>query len=167
MKKILPIILLLIGILGGGAAGVFLKPAPAPMEKEMMDKKEAMAKEDGEEGEPTKDGEAGPGRAYVKIGRQTIIPVLDGGETRALMLFELAVDVPAEDAGVVHEMEPRLRDAFLRELFQMSYTGACLTEFTDDRVMEELRRNLTRAARNYVGEDLREVLILDVMRQEL
>ena len=172
MKKILPIILIVLGIVGGGAAGMFLKPPPPPpeegdeaskkaMKKAEKKKKEKAAEEDLAEGGPPTD------RAFVKVGRQTIIPVLDGGETRALMLFELAVDVPADSANIVHEMEPRLRDAFLRELFQMSYTGAFLTEFTDDKVIDELRRNLTRAARRYVGEDAREVLILDVMRQEM
>ena len=173
MKKILPILLIVLGIVGGGAAGMFLKPPPPPPDEAAEAEKEAMAKAEKKkkEEQDAEDGvEAGgppDDRAFVKVGRQTIIPVLDGGETRALMMFELAVDVPAESAGLVHEMEPRLRDAFLRELFQMSYTGAFLTEFTDDKVIDELRRNLTRAARRYVGEEAREVLILDVMRQEM
>lgn len=171
MKKILPILLLLLGVVGGGAAGMFLKPPPPPAEEgdEAAEKAQAKAKKEEGMADGEVVGEGGPdtSRAFVKVGRQTIVPVLDGGETRALMLFELAVDVPAASANLVHDMEPRLRDAFLRELFQMSYTGAFLTEFTDDRVIEELRRNLTRAARRYVGDEAREVLILDVMRQEM
>ena len=156
MKKILALLLIVLGIAGGGAAGVFLKPAPP----------EDPAKGD-EQAAAEEDQEASAERNYVKIGRQTIIPVVDDGETRALMLFELAVDVPAGLSGTVHEMEPRLRDAFLRELFQMSYTGAFLTNFTDDHIIEELRRNLTRAAREHIGNKDSEVLILDVMRQEM
>lgn len=114
--------------------------------------------------------DAGPpdgNRSFVKIGKQTIVPVVEGGETQALMLFELAIDVPASDTTRVNNLEPRLRAAFLRELFRMSYTGAFMTNFTDDRVIEELRRNLTRAAQLEVGHENAEVLILDVMRQEL
>ena len=165
MKKILPIILLIIGITAGGAAGLVLKPAHNSVVKDEISKQPETA-DSGEPGLP-EEGEVPSDRTYVKVGRQTIIPVLDGTETRALMLFELAVDVPASSANIVHEMEPRLKDAFLRELFQMSYTGAFLTNFTDDRVIEELRRNLTRAARKHVGDIAREVLILDMMRQEL
>lgn len=164
MKKIFPILLVLLGIGGGGAAGVFLKP-PMPSgdkaAKETAEAPQITTEDDPADNRPASD------RAFVKVGKQTIIPILDGGETRALMLFELAVDVPAGRENIVHEMEPRLRDAFLRELFQMSYTGAFLTNFTDDRVIEELRRNLTRAAREQIGDDAREVLILDVMRQEM
>ena len=166
MKKILPILLVLLGIAGGGAAGVLLKPAPEPESEEAKAAKAEKATEEEASNDAAEDGPP-LDRAYVKVGKQTIIPILDGGETRALMLFELAVDVPAASANVVHEMEPRLRDAFLKELFQMSYTGAFLTNFTDDRVIEELRRNLTRAAREQIGDDAREVLILDVMRQEM
>ena len=155
MKKLLPILLIIIAVAGGGAAGFFLKPAPVVEEGEGAKKDEHAEEEVSEE------------RTYVKIGRQTIIPVVEGGETRALMLFELAVDVPSALSADVHEMEPRLRDAFLRELFQMSYTGAFLTNFTDDRIIEELRRNLTRTAQEHIGSAQSEVLILDVMRQEM
>ena len=166
MKKILPVILIIIGVVGGGAAGVFLKP-PAVKEVEAGGSSEPSVKENPDENEQLLGEEVSSDRAFVKVGRQTIIPVLQDGDTKALMLFELAVDVAAGSANLVHEMEPRLRDAFLRELFQMSYTGAFMTEFTDDRIIAELRRNLTRAARKHVGKAVREVLILDVMRQEM
>lgn len=163
MKKMIPVLLVLIGVAGGLGAGVFLKPQPDGAEVS-----ETTAPSEATESDMSRENGGAPAnRAFVKVGRQTIIPVLEDGQTRALMMFELAVDVPAARANVVHEMEPRLRDAFLRELFQMSYTGAFLTNFTDDRVIEELRRNLTRAARQQIGDDAREVLILDVMRQEL
>ena len=175
MKKILPILLLIIGIGGGGAAGFFLKPAPEP-DVDAEDAHAGAGEHDDDHGDGYGNDPGGDyaendpevtGRTYVKIGKQTIIPVVENGETKALMLFELAVDVPAATAPDVHELEPRLRDAFLRELFKMAYTGAFESNFTDDRVIDELRRNLTRAARKYVGDEVSEVLILDVMRQEM
>lgn len=179
MKKLLPIILVLIGVVGGGAAGIFLKPAPDPSaggdeeaqqgdEVETSAQVEAPATKRADEVDEASADEppSVEGRAYVKVGKQTIVPVVEGGETRALMLFELAVDVPVERRDVVHELEPRLRDGFLRELMKMSHTGAFLTTFTDDRVIEELRRNLVHSARQILGDDTQDVLILDVMRQE-
>lgn len=169
MKKLLPIILVVLGIAGGGAAGVFLKPAPEPVEAktdtaeappEPEDQGELQGKGGGSATERTEPS------SYIKIGRQTIVPVVEGGETRALMMFELAIDVPPSLTDRTLQMEPRLRDVFLRELFLMSNTGAFLTNFTDDRVIEELRLNLTHAARQHLGDGVKEVLILDVIRQE-
>lgn len=167
MKKIIAIVLVLVGVVGGGAAGLMLKPAP-PEPEETEDEKHAT-KEEAEE-KPEAEAEDGEVKAvsYIKVGRQTIIPVLDGGETKALMLFELAVDVTSDQSDRALAMEPRLRDAFLRELFQMSYTGAFDDTFTDDRVIDELRRNLVRAAQEHLGESsVNDVLILDVMRQNI
>lgn len=170
MKKLLPTLLVLVGVAGGGAAGMMLKPA-------------AQAPGDGE-GDPTESGhDTGMGepgdhgpedisladapRDYVEIGEQMIVPVVEGDETRALMMFELALDVPVEMRDTVFLHEPRLRDAFLRELFAMSHTGAFLDTFTDDIIVEELRRKLLAAAQRLLGHEVADVLILDIMRQEM
>lgn len=167
MKKIVPIVLVLVGVIGGGAAGVMLKPAP-PEPEEVVDGKDVEKTEPEEKPDAEADDAEVKPVSYIKIGRQTIIPVLDGGETKALMLFELAVDVTSDQSDRALSMEPRLRDAFLRELFQMSYTGAFDDTFTDDRVIDELRRNLVRAAQEHLGKtSVNDVLILDVMRQNI
>ena len=171
MKKIIAIVLVIIGIVGGGAAGMFLKPAPeADPESEAKDAENESTDGKGDESAEAgaEDGVDTAPASFVKIGRQTIVPVLDEGQTKALMLFELAIDVSAEANDRALEMEPRLRDAFLRELFQMSYTGAFEEAFTDERVIDELRQNLVRAARKHLGKKaVKDVLILDVMRQEM
>lgn len=170
MKKIIAIVLVLVGIAGGGAAGLMLKPS-SPVSEDADTPTEKMAEKDATSEEASDEvSEDGPVEAvtYVKVGRQTIIPVLDKGETKALMLFELAVDVTSGQGARAQEMEPRLRDAFLRELFQMSYTGAFDETFTEDRIIDELRRNLVRAAQKHLGKKaVKDVLILNVMRQNL
>lgn len=181
MKKLLPILLVAAGIAGGGAAGMILKPAHDP-----VDGAPASPATDLHGAEPSSDsgamdghgndhGDAGDGHGaaapgghdYVEIGRQMIIPIVEGGETRALMMFELALDVPTEMRETVFLHEPRIRDVFLRELFAMSHTGAFLGTFTDDLIVEELRRNLLGAARRQLGPEVSDVLILDIMRQEM
>ena len=174
MKKLLPVLLVLFGIGGGLAAGVFLKPTQQSSDQETADaptKNEERTAAEAEKGsvtggETSEDSAANQQRSYVKIGRQTIVPVIEGGKTRALMLFELAIDVAADTNDLVARMEPRLRDAFLRELLKMSYTGAFMSNFTNDAIIEELRGNLLSAARKHLGESVKDVLILDVMRQE-
>lgn len=177
MNKILPIIMALLGIGVGGALGFFLKPAPAPSAA-TEEHAEAPGADvgsghgaDAAHAEATvgeKGSDAPPeGREYVTIGKQMIIPVVEGGETKALMLFELALDVPAGTSESFFSVEPRIRDAFLRVLFEMSYTGAFLSTYTDDRVVTELRQNLLAEARHQLGKSVADVLILDMIRQEI
>lgn len=170
MQKIFALVIVLFGVGGGLALGVALRPGgagPGP-EDAMAGPASAEAGEDYGAGEGAgDDGVAGADRDYVKIGRQIIIPVVKDGETQALMLFDLALDVPSSMTERTYAAEPRLRDAFLRELFEMSYTGAFSGTYTDERVIEELRGKLRAAARRLLGDSVAEVLILDIMRQEL
>lgn len=176
MRRLLPILLILLGLGGGMGAGLYLKPAPGPKPEvgRTVARTGAGAKSgaghaipdpsDEEEGEDESEIKE---RTYVSIGTQTIIPVVDGDKTRALMLFELAVDVDPSAHGQAVMAEPRLRDAFLRALLKMSSTGAFDETYTADWVIDELRRNLDIEARRFLGDGLREVLVLDVIRQEL
>lgn len=169
MQKIIALVIVLFGVGGGLALGVALRPGgAAPGPDGAMARAAASAEAAGElDGGDGDDGEAGADRDYVQIGRQIIIPVVKDGETQALMLFDLALDVPSSMAERTFAAEPRLRDAFLRELFEMSYTGAFSSTYTDERIIEEVRGKLRAAARRVLGDAVAEVLILDIMRQEL
>ena len=176
MRRLLPVLLILLGLGGGVGAGVFLKPDEVPP---------PGAGPDGAGGDAGKSEKTGPAipepgattegtdeteireRTYVSVGTQTIVPVVDGDRTRALMLFELAVDVDPSAHDLAVMAEPRLRDAFLRALLKMSSTGAFNETYTEDWVIDELRRNLGKEARRFLGDALRQVLVLDVIRQEL
>ena len=184
MGRLVPLLMLLMGIGAGIGAGIAFKPEH-DFGANVSDKDgSGEATGENKSGDAKKDGKGAaipdPGatkapkdeteikeRTYVSIGTQTIIPVVEGERTRALMLFELAVDVDpsAHDQAVM--LEPRLRDAFLRELLKMSSTGAFTKTYTEDWVIDELRKNLGRAARRFLGDGMREVLVLDVIRQEL
>lgn len=176
MRRLLPILVVLLGLGGGIVAGFFLKPPPGP-QPEVEPGRERVGTGAGNAVGPAvpdpgaagkeKDETKVTERTYVSVGTQTIIPVVDGDKTTALMLFELAVDVDpsAHDQAVM--AEPRLRDAFLRALLKMSSTGAFDETYTEDWVIDELRRNLGDQARRFLGDSLREVLVLDVIRQEL
>ena len=191
MQKIIALVIVLAGVGGGLTLGVVLRPGDAARGPDVAavgaepaaangyggggaadpGAETGPAVSDGADqgvgpGEAS-DGEAGADRDYVKIGRQIIIPVVNHGETQALMLFDLAIDVPRGMTERTYEAEPRLRDAFLRELFEMSYTGAFSSTYTDERVVEELRGKLRAAARRLLGDAVDDVLILDIMRQEL
>lgn len=162
MLKALALVIVLGGIAGGLALGVALRPG-----EELQGAARAVARDGDPGADGANPGAAGAGREYVKIGRQIVVPVVDRGETRALMLFDLVIDVPRSLSDRAFAAKPRLRDAFLRVLFEMSYTGAFSGTYTDERVVEELRAKLRAAARRLLGGAVDDVLILEIMRQEL
>ncbi len=158
MKLILALVLGLAGIAAGGAAGLWLRGDP---ETPTTVARGDAAVDNGDEAS----GEEPP--SYVTVGRQLIVPVVNGGETRALMLFEIALEVPEPIRDLVLAREPRLRDAFLRELFGLAQSGVFLGSYTSERTMADLREKLLAAARLHLGPDVQDVLILDALRQEL
>jgi hypothetical protein len=167
VKKLLPILLVLLGLGGGAAGGYFLRPEPEP---------EATVEEEGAPAAtcaPT--GDAGaeiaetPDAAaqveYVKLNNQFVVPVMNGGDIRSLVILSLSVEVEAGQAEVVYTREPKLRDAFLRVLFDHANTGGFDGSFTESGTIESLRRGLRAAAREIIGPTSRDVLILDIIRQ--
>ena len=182
MQKIIALVIVLFGVGGGLALGLALRPGdaahgpddaaagPVPVEAaggHGAAESSGAGHADEEASDGGHDGDDGAERDYVKLGRQIIIPIVKGGKTQALMLFDLALDVPRSMTERTHAVKPRLRDAFLRELFAMSYTGAFSSTYTDERIIEELRTKLRAAARRLLGDAVADVLILDIMRQEL
>lgn len=154
MKFVIVLVLIVAGVAGGGTLGVWLRPDVPPA------KAAEQAAADREAADET------GARDYVKFTRKIVVPVVEGRETRALLVFDLAIDVPAAASDRVYGMKPRLRDAFLRVFYQMASTGAFLETYTDARIMRELRDKLLAAAREHGGPRIREVLILDMIRTE-
>lgn len=179
MRGILAVLIVLAGAAGGLGLGAALRPAQPAAGTGAEGAAEGPSEGTADGAPPTAPSaealaaeatNAAPGpedRDYVKLARQLIVPVVEEGETRALMLFELALDVPRSMTERAYAAEPRLRDAFLQALMEMSYTGAFSRTYTDERVVEELRDKLRSAARRQLGGAVSDILILNILRQEL
>lgn len=175
MKKILiPLILALFGAVGGAAAGYFLKPPPEP--EPCLD--EHGAEIDAENCAPEIDenalgepynGEGGEqdenASEYVELDRQFIVPVVDEDRVASLIVLTLSIEVEPGKVDAVFAREPKIRDALLRTLFEHAYTGGFDGDFTADYVMKDLRRNLLIAARKIGGGAVRDVLVVDIIKQ--
>lgn len=166
MKRLLPILLVLLGLGGGAAGGYFLRPEPEP---EATSEEEATAATCAPTGDAGAEIAETPDAAalveYVKLNNQFVVPVMNGGDIRSLVILSLSVEAEAGQAEVVYTREPKLRDAFLRVLFDHANTGGFDGSFTESGTIESLRRGLRAAAREIIGPTSRDVLILDIIRQ--
>lgn len=175
MKKLLPLLLALIGLGGGMGAGLMLRPAAPPPEEGTAVEGEATAEgEAPAEGEDAtaegegEEGEADPATApeYVKMSNQFVIPVVSEGEVASMVLLSLSLEVKAGGTEQTYSIEPKLRDAFLQVLFDHANSGGFAGSFTDGANLVVLRRALLEVARKTTGDLVLDVLISDITRQD-
>lgn len=173
MRKLLPIVLGLIGLLAGGGAGLMLRPPPDEVvrnpcgetgETAGADARHGTAKADAGEGHG-EEGEA-PLREYVKLNNQFIVPVVNQGEVNSLVILSVSLEVPTGATQSVYQVEPKLRDSFLKVLFDHANAGGFNDAFTNSNNMDILRVALNEAAAKILKDMVSDVLITDIVRQD-
>ncbi|GGE47390.1 flagellar basal body-associated protein FliL [Primorskyibacter flagellatus] len=162
MGKLLPLILIILGIGGGAGAGFMLKPAPevAALANPCGDMPAAT--------EPTEPAAPLPpeDRDYVKMNNQFIVPVVEEGRVASLVVLSLSVEVQTGTREMVFAREPKLRDIFLQQLFDHANQGGFRGAFTNSNTLDVLRNSLREAGVHVLGDSLLDVLITDIARQD-
>jgi len=154
IRKLIPVILALIGLGIGLAAGIVLRPVPHPAEGDM-----AAA----EHAKPA-DPETLPD--YVKLNNQFIVPVLEDGRVASMVILSLSLEVTQGSSEIVYAREPKLRDAFLQTMFDHANAGGFRGAFTDASNLVLLRSALMEVAVSTLGDLVTDVLIVDIVRQD-
>lgn len=121
----------------------------------------------GEEGAAPVDAGASAGFEYVKMSNQFVVPVVQDGAVRSLVVLTISVEVNFGTQGAVFAYEPKMRDVFLQELFDHANAGGFDGQFTSAENMRTLRRALKLAAQEAVGDQVHDVLITDIVRQDV
>jgi len=184
MKRLLPVILAVLGLAAGTGAGIFLKPIPVVKEKKVAVIAPSKATTpEGKKTDPAKTGTpkkiplrrskensppaANQGYEYVKLNNQFIVPVINGSKVAALVVMSLSIEVTAGNNAVVYKVEPKLRDAFLQVLFNHANSGGFDGAFTSGQKMDDLRGSLFQAAVRILGPIATDVLVIDIVRQDI
>ncbi|MEO3477818.1 flagellar basal body-associated protein FliL [Phaeobacter sp. CAU 1743] len=169
LAKILPLILLIVGTGAGIGAGIMMAPEPAADHGMAAAEEEHMAA-------PTEKMDAGHGAApameggeheYIKIPNQFIVPVVERDELTSMVVIALSLETSPGMADKIRIYEPKLRDVFLQVLFDHANMGGFKGAFTRSDVMNPLRTALREAARRQLGNDVFDVLIMDISRQDV
>jgi flagellar FliL protein len=153
IRKLLPILLALVGLGAGLGAGIFLRPPPA-------DPAEAEA-----EAEHAAEEEAAP-PDYVKLNNQFVVPLLSDGRVMSLVVLSLSLEVAQGHTEDVYSREPKIRDVFLQVLFDHANSGGFRGSFTDGSNLVVLRRALQEKAVAVLGDIVTDVLITEIARQD-
>ncbi|WP_299147428.1 flagellar basal body-associated FliL family protein [uncultured Tateyamaria sp.] len=159
MKKLLPLILILIGTGAGVGAGIYLRPEPDIAEESVASE---AVKPEAKTDEPGQDGM----HEYFKMSNQFVVPVIKEDRVKALVVMSLSLEVPVGQKDVVYAREPRLRDSFLRVLFDHSNIGGFDGAFTNPSNLDVVRTALKTVAQRDMGERISDVLIIEIARQD-
>lgn len=155
IKKILPVLLFLIGTGSGIGAGLFLRPVGEEMSESAEMAAPHLEKPESEEMVE-----------YVKLNNQFVIPVIEKERVKSLVVMTLTVEVPEGQKDNIYAKEPKLRDSFLQVLFDHANIGGFSGEFTNPAKLEILRNSLLEIGKRDMPDGITDVLITDVARQD-
>jgi len=161
LRKLLPILLALVGLGAGLGAGIALKPAPDP---DAVAKEVCIPPATAELEAPG--GEEAVTYDYVKMNNQFVVPVVEGGRVSALVILSISLEVQLATGEQVYQREPKLRDGFLQVLFDHANAGGFRGAFTEANNMTVLRHALLEVAQKVLGPLVSDVLIVDIVRQD-
>ena len=160
MKTLLiPLVCLIFGTAIGGAAGHFLAPP-----EEVVDCLEEPCEEAPKEEEGTASAEE---PSYIRLQNQFVVPVVRGESVRSLVVLSLSLETEPGAVDSVYAIEPKLRDALLRVLFDHAHIGGFDGAFTESGRLSLLRVALLEAAQATLGPEVTDILITDIVRQEV
>lgn len=171
MRFILPVVLALVGtIAGGGAAWFFAKPPVADVAEAAIENCAPPRNQTTvslTDAPPVRvDAVDLEDREFVRLNNQFVIPIVTETRVAALVVLSIAIETKIGQSDVVYAREPKLRDLFLEALFDQASLGRFSGEFANPANLRPLRDELTIIARRVLGEDVSDVLITDLARQD-
>lgn len=165
MKKLLPVLMLLVGTGAGVGAGVFLRPELQETEVAEEEKKPEEKVEMVEHATGAKVPVAG--KEYIKLSNQFVVPLVEEERVSSMVVMTLSVEIPEGKGQGVYDLEPKIRDVFLRALFDHAAIGGFRGAFLDNENLDTVRESLRNAALSNFGEDfIEDVLIFEIARQD-
>ena len=187
MKAILTTLILIFAVIGGAVGGDFMKSrktdalsasvSHSSKDDKKSDKKKGDKKDDkkkdkkkDKKGDKKKGDKGGDydtgGIAYLKFKRQFVVPVLERGRIDSLVIMNFNIELNDEAPDNVYSYEPKLRDAFMRELLSLSNDGMFGDQLTSPETYDVIREKILGASYSVVPSGIKDILILDIARQD-
>lgn len=159
MLKLLPIVLPVLGLGAGVGAGLFMPPAkPHPAADCPAPETEVAAEAAAAPDTPVE---------YMKLNNQFVVPLIAGDDVESMVIVTLSLEIAQGGQEEIYSIEPKLRDAFLRVLFDHASMGGFEGNFLSHLGLDTLRLALREMGRKTAGPVLHDVLIVDLVKQAI
>lgn len=158
MLKLLPIILPVLGLGAGVGAGVLMPPAQKPPVDCPAPTDATIAPEALPPDTPVE---------YMKINNQFVVPLITGEDVTSMVIVSLSLEISQGRQDDIYAIEPKLRDAFLRVLFDHASLGGFEGNFLSNLGLDTLRLALREIGQKTAGPVLHDVLIVDLVKQAI
>ena len=192
MRLILPLLLAILGVVGGGAVGLMLKPEPVETataeDGAKTDDADQDAFGDASGKDPKGYGAAdrktsargekktftglrrplskATDSAYVAIDKKLIVPIQRANGRKAFVVLDATLEVAPDTVPHVEAHEPKIVDAFLRVMISFGATGAFDDHAETAMSLDDLSDALFNSAEAVLGEAVRGVLISNLITQD-
>ncbi len=167
MKKLLPVIFLLIGLGAGVGAGVLMGGGkPADVAEGDQSHGDAKTEEAEHKAETDASGNPEPEHDYLKLTKQFVVPLVTQDRVEGLVTVSLSLEAAPGNSDAFYAKEPKLRDAFLQVLFDHANMGGFNGAFTRPENLNVLRGALSDVAKREMGDGIHGVLISNIARQD-
>lgn len=185
MIKIVSTVLQVAGVSAGAVLGLWLKHASdaGPASPDDANHGNAQESHDGGKADHGDDkkkakkekphgGHDGGGdddskSAFLKFSRQFIVPIVNVNGVNSLVVLDINLEVAPAISQSAYTREPKLRDALLRTLLNLSNSGAFNDQFIRQENLDAVREKLLGAAKTILHDDVTDVLILSISRQDI
>lgn len=169
MRLLLPIILAVLGVVGGGYVGLTLKPAPEPKttEQKSGDASAEKAKEDEVSAAPlSRRPSKATDSSYVALDQKLIVPIRRANGRKAFVALDATLEIDPKKEDWVKAHQPKTVDAFLRVMIAFAATGAFDDHAETAMALDDLNDALLTTAEAVLGDAVRAVLISNLITQD-
>jgi hypothetical protein len=146
MKPSFVIVGALLGLAFAGGAGGYWYMAPAE-----NDSAKEVQREDS---------------TFIDMERKFVVPLVRGNRVRSLLVVGLQLEVTSSAETKAQEFKPKIRDLFLDTLFAMAVAGSFDGDLYSNNVQSEMRARLLEAATQVLQDDVKGILIGELLRQD-
>jgi len=179
MKLIITSLVAIIFIAAGSFAGIVLKtPATASAsasDETTDDHGDGQGEDHGEDhGKKKKDshggddyGKSSGDAAYYKFSREFVVPIMRGGQVKSLVILHISLETDSATSEKLFSEEPKLRDNIMTTLIGLSNDGRTLERPTEVSNYETIRAMVLMNLKDAISDKIKNVLIVDVAKQDL